>query len=179
MGLFDGLDIAGAPEVGVPDGVYKGVLQNVEMSKSKAGDDYLVWTWKVRGTNLQEWQACPQHPETWDNTVKDKNDMTEKDRNERSHGYIKLRLETLGVPTERMNTVDKTQLIGMEGIVTVRKNQQGYPSIVNIALPGNAGVTLPTGNVAQAAVTPAPAPVTAIPVTPATSGPVENPFASQ
>lgn len=175
--LFGGLDVAGAPEIGLQDGDHEGTITNMEKTFSKANDPYFVIHYNVKGINLQEWKALPTNPnpQAWDRTIQDNKGLTEYDRNQRALGFIQARLKDLGVPLERMNTIRPEDLKGMKVLVTTKKNDKGFASVVNaktIVPSGATAVTAtPTASVSTPAAT-APAPTPA--PTPAPSG--ENPF---
>lgn len=180
-GIFGDLDVAGAEELstGVPAGVYPATVTNAEVvngTKNSPDSTFLVISYTVEGYDfpIREYKQIPKgHPSSWDDNVKDTKNKTEKQRNNTALSFLKARLNDLGVPVERMNSLQPEYLVGTQVIVTVVKNAQGYSNITKVAQPGDSGVTLPA-----ATVPPTGASVTPITAAPTLAG-IENPFAKK
>lgn len=175
--IFGGFDVAGAPELGIPDGPHPGKLVKFGRELSQKGDPYVVFYYSLQGITLQEWKGLPPSgdPTTWDRTVVDDKGRTEYDRNMQKLSFIQDRLKALGVPKERMNTVRSEDLAQMDVIVTTKKNDRGFATVANaVAKP-----TQSAGNLPQAApaTTPAVTTTPVVPPQPVGGGDVSNPFA--
>lgn len=175
--IFGGFDVAGAPELGIPDGPHPGTLVKFGKEFSQKGEPYVVFHYTVQGIGLQEWKGLPVdgNPNTWDRTVQDAKGRTEYDRNMQKLSFIQDRLKALGVPKERMNTVKSEDLAGMAVIVTTKKNDRGFATVANaVVKPAQSAGTLPGA-------TPTSAPVVTAPVVPPIAADAvdeDNPFAS-
>lgn len=191
-GLFGDLDVAGAEELstGVPAGTYEAVVsaaEIVEGTKNSPDTTFLVLSYQIAGYNfpIREYKSIPKgRPETWDRTVMDTKNRTEADRNNSSRSFLKARFESLGVPVERMNSVEPDDLVGIPVIVTVKKNAEGYSNITKVVQPGASGATLPvavappTPTFSAPVATAGVATVTPIGAAPSAQA-VENPFAKK
>lgn len=127
MGLFGDLDVESASSSLWPeDDTYLCTITESETGPSKKTENnpvdeqdiYWVLTYTVKegsweGTELKERQRVlvPVDP----------NNLTPAER--RSATYIRRRLESLGIPESRMNTVTREDLIGIECAVTTRANK--------------------------------------------------------
>lgn len=131
MGLFDELDIAGADDNPwlVPDNTYPAVVSNLEVKKDRNDNMAMTFFYKIKegdyaDREISEYKRMPHSSD------KDKLEGAEK---ERAKSYIKMRLASLGIPEERMNEVEKDDLIGIDCYITV-KNNKGYANINNVTL---------------------------------------------
>jgi hypothetical protein len=164
MGLFGDLDVASAPEIesGIKPGAYNAKVLSVVMqegSKNNPDKNFLVFEYESPQWpfSLSEYKEIPKgSPGAWDRTVSDAKGRTEFERNTSAMSYIKARLLSLGVPESRVNTVDPSELVGLNVIVKVKQNGE-YSNITSVTVPQASGVTLPTGNTGAAPVASAPA----------------------
>lgn len=185
-GIFGDLDVAGAEDLstGIPDGVYPAEVTGAEVvrgTKNSPDGVFLVISYTVDGYEfpVKEFKSIPQgSPATWDNVIKDNRDKTEAQRNKTSLSFLKARLESLGVPPERMNTLEPEYLIGTRVVVTLKKNPQGYSNVQKVAQPADSGITLPaaTEQPALSIVRPTPPPAGNVA---ALAASVANPFAKK
>lgn len=141
MGLFDELDIAGAADdpFNIPDNTYAAVVYKVESKKNSKGNMGLTITYKIMGGEQNGLQVTDylRMPSKTDETP------LEGAERERALSYIKRRLNDLGVPEVRMNTVEPADLVGTECYITTKKNGD-YTNVreVNLTLnevPGSVG----------------------------------------
>lgn len=140
MSLFGDLDIAAAADdpFNIDEGVYAGVVSGVTTKKSNDGTKKgLVLTYTVTdedspmvGRKIDEWKNMPQ-PE-------DPHNMTPEE--ERDASFLKMRLKSLGVAEEDMNTVGPEDLISTEVIFTVKKKGE-YTNVVKVELPDGSSDT--------------------------------------
>lgn len=160
MGLFDEFEgeFAEIPDIvmGLPEGVYKCVVAGVTVEDKDSGK-YLVFTYTATegdyvGKSHREFQRIVVGPA-----------MTPEDKQTMS--YVKSRLSSLGVPVDRMNSLDADMITGTEIVLTLvpQKNDPRYRNVSRVTLvdPSNVVPDLPTG--------------VASPATPAVDS--DNPFA--
>lgn len=123
--LFGDLDIAGAEDNpwGVSLGVQSVTVSSAKAGLTKAGDKkgltliYTVTDGDDEGEDVQEWKWMPE-----------KGDESKAARRARS--FIKMRLNELGIPEDRHNTVTEDDLVGIDGYVTL--TQSNNPSFPNV-----------------------------------------------
>jgi hypothetical protein len=104
MGLFDELDIAGAADNPwlIPDNTYPCVVSDLVVKADKNGNMGMIFSYKVRegdhaGFELSEYKRLP--------SSKDATPLSEAEKN-KAMSYIKMRLDSLGIPESRMNSVE-------------------------------------------------------------------------
>jgi hypothetical protein len=138
MGLFDELDVAGAEDNpwSVPDNTYASVVSDVSVKKDKNGNMAMTFFYKVtdgdyEGRSVSEYKRLPH---------KDDTDILTGKALEDAKSYLKQRLGTLGIPEERMNSVEIEDLIGIECYITV-KNNKGYANVRNVTLTSDVPVS--------------------------------------
>ena len=140
MGLFDELDVAGAADnpFSIPDDTYPCVVSDVITKKNAKGNMGMTVIYKVTegeyaGREISEYQRVP-HPE--DNEKLD----AAKAANARS--FIKRTLSRLGIPEDRMNTVGKDDLVGIDCYVSTQMNGD-FINVrdVHLTAPANAGAS--------------------------------------
>lgn len=140
MSLFGDLDIAAAADdpFNIDEGVYEGTISAVTKKesndKTKKG---LVITYTVTdeespmiGRKIDEWKNLPQPA--------DPHNMTPEE--ERDVSFLKMRLKSLGVAEEDMNTVEPEDLIGTDVVFTVKKKGE-YTNVVKVELPSGSSDT--------------------------------------
>lgn len=138
MSLFGDLDIASAADdpFNIDEGIYRGVLSNVQTKKSNDGTKKgTVFTYTVTdeespmvGRKIDEWKNLPQPADPDSLTPEEERDLS----------FLKMRLSSLGVAEEDMNTVEAKDLIGTECVFTVKKKGD-YTNVVKVEL--NSGDT--------------------------------------
>lgn len=170
MGIFDNDLLDDIDEVELlPEyerftpGTYRATVTSAEMEESKAGKPMLVlrYTDEARPeVSIKEYLTIPKGGRSsWDSTEETKignngksYTTSEAQRNEKSIARLKTRLVGLGIPPERVGTVEPSDLIDIPVIVKVgadRSNPE-YPDSVRIvsvksSLGGNASSpSLPT-----------------------------------
>jgi hypothetical protein len=138
MGLFDELDIAGAEDNpwSVPDNTYAAVVSNVEVKKDRNDNMAMTFYYKINDGDftdreISEYKRLPHKSDAVQLTGKALED---------AKSYIKLRLASLGIPEERMNSVDTDDLIGIECYITV-KNNKGFANVRNVTLTSDVPVS--------------------------------------
>ena len=152
MGLFGDNDIAGAEDLGVKDGTYEGIVSNVTTTANKNDETMmnLILSYDLEDVPfpVREWKSFP-HPDyadelQWDDTNRDEKGNTEKSRKKRAKSFMKERLRSLGVPQERMNSLDPDDLIGLPVVVTIKKGDNGYAQVVRVSQPVEGHSSLPS-----------------------------------
>lgn len=139
MSLFENVPhLATAPEPGaIPDNTYEAFVFDVSPVKpTKGGDkDGITITYKINGGDydgevVREWKQVPR--------VAAGSEPTHEQN--KQFGYIKQRLSDLGVPAERLNSVDANDLIGTKVLITTKANN-GYVNINRVSLDSGDSVT--------------------------------------
>lgn len=131
MSLFGDLDIANAQDdpFKVEDGTYSCTVTGAEVKKSEEkGTAGLLITYTVTD------EESPMYKRTqteWKNLPTDAMDETEK---ERAKSFLKIRLNSLGVPKDKMNSLESDDLIGIDCVVTV-KTKGEYSNVTRVELP--------------------------------------------
>lgn len=133
MGLFDGLDVASAADnpFEVEPGTYHCVVTGAEARPTQNGDKVglnLEYTIQdedspMNGRKIMEWKHIPQPDDPSNPTAKEATAMS----------FLKQRLSNLGIPETRMNDVEPDDLIGIECVVTVKKNGE-YTNVTKVTL---------------------------------------------
>ncbi len=117
MSLFGDLDIESAEDnpFAIPDGTYNAFVYDIKAGKTKSGDKFgLTIIYKVsdeafEGRMAQEWKHVPQPA--------DPKNLSEEDQ--RSMSFLKQRMQSLGVPNDKINSVTPDDLIGTEVVITL------------------------------------------------------------
>lgn len=130
MGLFGDLDVASADDNpwAVPANTYEADVYIVEVKSDKNENKGLSILYKITsgdhvGKTVSEWKIIPQPDDPWNLTPEERKAMS----------YIKMRLASLGVPEERMNTVDVNDLMGLPVTVKVTVNGD-YTNVTRVEL---------------------------------------------
>jgi len=118
MGLFGDLDVANAKDITYlfDSDTYPAIVSNFEVKPTKAGTmtgmniTYTFTDGKYKGRFITEWQRVPAASDT---------SPLDPQKAEDAVGYVKKRLASLGVPQERMNTVEPGEIIGTEVYVSI------------------------------------------------------------
>lgn len=133
--------IANAPEPGaIPDATYSAFVFDVSAVKpTKDGTKQgITITYKIDGGDydgevVREWKEVPQlSPGAEPN-----HDQAKK------FSYLRTRFTSLGVPPERMSSVEADDLIGKKVLVTI-KNNNGYVNVNRVTL--DEGSTVESGS---------------------------------
>lgn len=129
MGLFGDLDVASgeADPFHVPANTYEADLYKAEV-KDKDDKKALILTYKIsdgphKGKTVGEFKTIPQPA--------DPNNLTEDESKARN--YLTQRLASLGIPKERMNSVDTNDLQGLAVVITVVNNGE-YTNVRKVEL---------------------------------------------
>lgn len=133
MSLFGDLDIQNAQDdpFNIDEGTYKGTVTAVAVKehkdKTKKG---LVFTYTVideespmLGRKIDEWKNLPQ-PE-------DPSNLTPEE--ERDASFLKMRLKSLGIPEDEMNSVGAEDLLAIDVYFTVKKKGE-YTNVTKVEL---------------------------------------------
>lgn len=120
MSLFGDLDIAGAADNpnAIPDNTYACVVSKVEV-KTNNDDNYgMYFTYTItdgqyKGKTISEYKRLP-HPQ--DHTP------LSAEKKEQALAYIKQRLASLNIPESRMNSVDASDLVGIDCYISTKQN---------------------------------------------------------
>ena len=130
MSLFGDLDLESAPDDpnAIPDGTYRAFLTDLKKGPTKDGSKVgVTFKYKVSegaydGHQVTEWKSA--------NTSDD--DTTK--------AWLKQRIIGLGVPADRMSSVDPDDLIGKDVYITV-KNRNGFANVNKVTLADSAAVS--------------------------------------
>ena len=147
MGLFGDVDVASASDdpFKVPSGVYQAILSDVEVKptndKSKVGMT-LIFTLEGNegdeaehnGKQVREWKEIP--------TPADPKNLSPDDK--RAMSFLKSRLLDLGIPEDRVNSVEPDDLKGKE--VTIQVKEKGeFTNINKVTLLQSGAATATSG----------------------------------
>lgn len=133
--------VGNAPEPGnIPDATYRayvfdvgGVKPTKDGSKQGLTITYKIAEGDYEGEVVREWKEVPQVPAGTTPSVEQN----------KKFGYLRQRFASLGVPAERMATVEADDLVGKKVLVTV-KNNNGYVNVNRVSL--DEGDTLADGS---------------------------------
>ena len=139
MSLFGELDVQSAaddPFGKVPDAMYACTLESAKVVESKDKFEregvlkkglsllYTITEGEEMGEQISEYKAIPQ-PE-------DPSDVSSWTKEEkRAASFLKQRLLSLDVPEDRVNSVEPSDLEGIECYVTVKTNGQ-YQNVTEV-----------------------------------------------
>lgn len=145
MGLFGELDVASVSEdiLNTPDGTYPAVLTKVTASKSQSKKDErgqaqlgVTFTYTITDPDspqnkmkVTQYQTVPQP---------NGEEMTADEM--RNAAYLKRLMTNLGVPEDRVNDVEPSDLIGAEVYITTKKNGD-YINVVSVKLQSEVDAT--------------------------------------
>lgn len=124
MSFFGELDLENAPDDpnSIPDGTYRAFLTDIGKKGTKNDPNKIGVTFKYKlsegqydGFEVTEWKSA---------------NATDDDR---TKSWLKQRLLGLGVPADRLSSVDPSDLIGKEVYVTV-KARNGYTNVNRVSL---------------------------------------------
>lgn len=142
-GLFGDLDLASVSEdiLTIPDGTYSAVVVKISPSQSQSKMDErgkpqsgITVTFQIIDTDSEyneqkvtHYQTIPQVPDSEEMTAAEK----------KNAAYLKRLLRNLGVPEERMNTVEPSELVGTDVYITTKKNGD-FINVVGVKLQSEA-----------------------------------------
>lgn len=142
MGLFDELDIASAADNPwtIPDNTYPCVVSDLEVKDDKNGNKGMIFKYKVRegehaGFELSEYKRLP--------SSSDKTPLDDAEK-AKAMSYIKLRLASLGIPEARMNSVEKSDLVGLDCYVSTQIKGE-FINVRQVTTENPGGVSATTG----------------------------------
>lgn len=121
MGLFDELDIAGAADnpFAIPDDTYECVVSDlIKKRNDQKGTTGITVKYKITGPEhtgreITEYRRLPSKDDT--KPMSDAEAAT-------ARSYIKRTLSRLGIPEDRMNTVNREDLVGTQCYVSTQMN---------------------------------------------------------
>lgn len=124
--IFGDLDIASAEDnpFEIAPGTYQATISDVSVRPTKAGDktgliiEYTITDENETGKKVSEWKEIPAKGS--------KNEAT-------AASFLKLRLSSLGIPENRMNSLQTDDLMNLDVVVSVKKNGE-YTNVVKVAL---------------------------------------------
>jgi len=138
-GLFGDLDLASVSEdiLNTPDGTYAALVEKISASQSSSKIDDrgkpqvgITVTFKIddedneqHGQKVTHYQTVPQVPDGEEMTAAEK----------KNAAYLKRLLRNLGVPEERMNDIEPTDLNGTEVYITTKRNGD-FINVVSVKL---------------------------------------------
>lgn len=139
MGLFDELNVAGAADnpFAIPDDTYEAVVSDVTVKANAKGNMGMTIKYKVvggqyEGAEISEYRRIP-HP-------KDAEPQNEAD-SARSLSFLKRSLASLGIPEDRMNSVQKDDLVGIKCYVSTQQNGD-FTNVRNVSLQAPSGASV-------------------------------------
>lgn len=147
MSIFGDLDVdlddvSGDP-FEIKDGTHKAVVSGFELKESNAGNKGISITYSLsdpddpsHGLTVKEWKALPS--ETMDTTTL-----------KNTKNWLKQRLLSLGVPENRCNTVTAEDVMGVQVVVTTKKNGD-FTNVNRVALDETPAFGATTNPFAQA-----------------------------
>ena len=138
MSIFGDMDMDSVPDnpYDTEPGTYEANVYDVEVKPTKAGDKtgmyiyYKIDGGDFDGNTLQEFKEIPQPKDPKNPTADEK----------KTASWLKMRLVSLGVPSNRLNSLDPKDLIGTPVTVTIARNGE-YTNIQKVALRSDNGFT--------------------------------------
>lgn len=129
MGIFGDQDWNSVPDdpFALPDNSYVAFVTNVKVGPTKAGDKvgmtitYTIDGGGYDGREVTEWKRIPQVD----------NPKSPSDSEKRDLSFLKARMRDLGVPAERMNSIEPDDLIGIRCVITTRQSGQ-YTNVTRV-----------------------------------------------
>lgn len=129
MSLFEGLDVASASDDpwGVSVGWHKTVITKCEVKPTAKGDKKGVnWAFQVtegadKGSTHTDWQWVPAADD-------------HSDEAERAKKFLKQRMVKLGIPQDRINQVEPSDMVGIEPYIEIKEAKSGNRFIAEIKL---------------------------------------------
>lgn len=136
MSLFGDLDVAAAADdpFSIENGTYEATVSKVEVKDSANGEKRgLFITYTVTdedspmlGRSVSEWKTIPKVNNPANITSEEARDLS----------FLKMRLSSLGVPESAMNSVQEDDLIGIDVIITVKRNNE-YTNVTRVSPVGS------------------------------------------
>lgn len=149
MGLFGDLDVASAVDpLYVPPGTHECYLTKADVKQMNGTDKdgepkfpSLILTFTIaddegdlNGLTVSEFKSVPP------------SDKADTPKGKAALGWLKNRLDSLGVPADRMNDLDPNDLVGIHCYVTVKKNGD-YTNVQKVVVIDDAALSVsPTDN---------------------------------
>jgi hypothetical protein len=139
MGIFGELDVASAADdpFKVPANVYEASVTDVTVGPTKDGSKVgmtLIYTitedsadGEHVGKTVREWKEIPQPANPKVLSADDKKAMS----------WLKARLLSLGVPENRVNTVEPSDLIGKDVTIVVKEGKGDFMNVNKVTLKQN------------------------------------------
>jgi hypothetical protein len=134
MSIFGDLDVASASDdpFKVPANTYNAVVSESKVADSKDGSKkglVLIYTVEDPGSehhgkNVREWKTIPQPADPKNPSGEDLRAMS----------FLKARLLDLGVPEERINSIQPDELIGKEVTIDVREGKNDFMNVNSVTL---------------------------------------------
>lgn len=126
--IFGDLDLANAEDnpFAIPDNTYEAWVTEAKVALTKAGDKlgltvtYTIDGGEKNGSKVSEFKQVPRAGDDLDETARN-----------RARSFLKMRLSSLGVPDDKMNTLDPTDLLGTPVVIVV-KTKDGYTNVTKV-----------------------------------------------
>jgi len=130
-GMFGDLDLEQAQDdpFAVPDNSYICYLTDLKSGPTKAGDkvgltlEFTIDEGEHKGKTVTEWKQIPKPADPKNPSPEDLKAMS----------FIKQRMLSLGVPRDRINTTNPSDLIGTKVVISV-KNKGGYTNVKDVTV---------------------------------------------
>lgn len=131
VGMFGDLDIESAADdpFAVPDNTYEAFLTEVKVGRTKDGSKlgmtlvYTISNGEHASKQVREWKNIPQPADP-------KNPDADESR---ALSFLKSRLLDLGIPSNRINSVQPDDLVGKEVTIAV-VNRDGFVNVRKVTL---------------------------------------------
>lgn len=126
--IFGDLDLASAEDnpFAVPDNNYEAYVTNVVVGLTKKEDKLgVTFEYTLDGGPKDKFKISE-----FKHVPRPQDEMTDEDR-ARAKSFLKQRLTSLGVPEDKMNTLDPADLIGTPCVITV-KTKEGYTNVTKV-----------------------------------------------
>lgn len=139
MSLFGDLDIASAADnpFAIPDDTYEAYVFEVKVGKTNPKDgkqpqvgmtiNYKIASGDHEDKMISEWKRIPTKAELESADKKTKQDA------DRAASFLKARMLDLGIPGDKINSVESEDLVGIHCSVTTR-TVNGYSNASKVAL---------------------------------------------
>jgi hypothetical protein len=139
MGIFGDLDVQAAADdpFAVDDGTYNATISACEVKPTKDETKTgLILTYTITdegnmtGRKVSEWKQIPKPGDS---------------NADSAASWLKQRLLSIGIPSDRINSFEPDDAIGIDVVITV-KNNNGYANVNKVVLAGGSASSSDSGN---------------------------------